>query len=192
VCCSAGITLQSGLVVDLQQLQQQYQGQCCLPRSVLNDNSALLRIDNSDGRYFVSLDPSCATPLTSDVYPVVFEYIAVGCTATSSSGSSGNTYVINGGALQWCLHARHQATCSCWRLLATFTMHWMAVYRGASNMYTDWLVSSMGGCLCFCVAGATLVSYGGSTCDPFNLWSGACWVSSASTTTQISTLLAGL
>jgi hypothetical protein len=94
---AAGITLQSGLVVDLQQLQQQYQGQCCLPRSVLNDNSALLRIDNSDGRFFVSMDPSCSTPLTSDVYPAMFEYISVGCTTSSSSG--GTTYVINGGEL---------------------------------------------------------------------------------------------
>jgi hypothetical protein len=97
---AAGITLQSGLVVDLNQLQQQYQGQCCLPRSVLNDNSALLRIDNSNGRFFVSMDPSCATPLASDVYPVMFEYISVGCTASSSSSSS--TYVINGGALGVC------------------------------------------------------------------------------------------
>ncbi|WIA29996.1 hypothetical protein OEZ86_000094 [Tetradesmus obliquus] len=92
------ITLQSGLVVDLAQLQQQYPGQCCLPRSVLADNSAVLRMDNSDGRYFVSMDPSCSSPLTSDVYPVMFEYIAVGCPAPSSSSySSGNTYIFNGG-----------------------------------------------------------------------------------------------
>jgi hypothetical protein len=99
-CLAAGITLQSGLVVDLTQLQQQYQGQCCLPRSVLNDNSALLRIDNSDGRFFVSMDPSCSTPLTSDVYPAMFEYISVGCATSSSSSSAGTTYVINGGELE--------------------------------------------------------------------------------------------
>lgn len=105
-CCrAAGITLQSGLVVDLAQLQQQYPGQCCLPRSVLADNSAVLRMDNSDGRYFVSMDPSCSSPLTSDVYPVMFEYIAVGCPAPSSSSySSGNTYIFNGGALHGRLH----------------------------------------------------------------------------------------
>lgn len=78
------MTLQSGLVVNLQQLQQEYQGQCCLPRSVITDFTPVVRCDNTAGRYFVSNDPSCSGAIPSSMYPAMYEYIWVcgdGCPA---------------------------------------------------------------------------------------------------------------
>lgn len=80
------------------QLSQQYQGQCCLPRSVINDFSPILRLENSNGNYFVSMDPSCNSPLTSDLYPVMFDYIHVCDTGdVITTVAAGPTIVINGG-----------------------------------------------------------------------------------------------
>jgi hypothetical protein len=102
------VTLQSGLVVDLSKLQQQYQGQCCLPRSAINDFTPILRIDNSNGNYFVSNDPNCNTPLDSRSFPAEFDFIHVcdqcppgGCFNGGAAGAgSQTTIIINGGDAQ--------------------------------------------------------------------------------------------
>jgi hypothetical protein len=91
--------------VDLKQLQQQYNGQCCLPRSAINDFTPILRIDNSNGNYFVSIDPNCNAPLDSRSFPAEFDFIHVcdhcppgGCfNADASAGSQTNVIIINGG-----------------------------------------------------------------------------------------------
>jgi hypothetical protein len=81
------MTLQSGMVVDFTQLQESYQGQCCLPRAVLNDASAVMRMDNSGGAFFVSNDPTCSRPIPSSMYPASFEYISI-CAATAPASDS--------------------------------------------------------------------------------------------------------
>uniref|UniRef100_A0A383VFQ6 Uncharacterized protein n=1 Tax=Tetradesmus obliquus TaxID=3088 RepID=A0A383VFQ6_TETOB len=80
------MTLQSGMVVDFSKLQESYTGQCCLPRSVLNDASAVMRMDNSGGSFFVSNDPACASPIPSSVYPASFEYISI-CAAPTPAAA---------------------------------------------------------------------------------------------------------
>jgi hypothetical protein len=82
------MTLQSGMVVDFSQLQESYQGQCCLPRSVVNDASAVMRMDNSGGAFFVTNDPTCASPIPSSTYPASFEYISICSAATSTTPGS--------------------------------------------------------------------------------------------------------
>jgi hypothetical protein len=109
ILCVAGLTLQSGLVVDISKLQQQYQGQCCLPRSAVNDFTPIMRIDNSNGNYFVSNDPNCNTPLDSRSFPAAFDFIHVcdqcppgGCFDGAAAGAgSQTTIIINGGDTFW-------------------------------------------------------------------------------------------
>lgn len=92
-----GLTLQSGQVVDINKLAQEYQGQCCLPRTVINDYTPIVRLDNSNGNYFVSNDPSCNGPVTSDLFPAMFEYIHV-CDQCPPGGCyQDQVTVINGG-----------------------------------------------------------------------------------------------
>jgi hypothetical protein len=81
------MTLQSGMVADFTKLQESYQGQCCLPRSVLNDASAVMRVDNSAGAFFVSNDPTCASPIPSSMYPASFEYISI-CAAPAPAADA--------------------------------------------------------------------------------------------------------
>eukprot|EP00775_Hariotina_reticulata_P012121 gene12121-12260_t len=79
------MTLQSGMVVSFNAVAQLYPGQCCLPRSILNEYTPILRLDNSDGKVFVSNDPACSTPITSNYYPAMFEYMYV-CTESCPPG----------------------------------------------------------------------------------------------------------
>jgi len=71
------MTLQSGQVVSFKELANLYQGECCLPRSIINDYTPIIRLDNSNGKVFVSTDPSCGTVITSNFYPAMFEYVYV-------------------------------------------------------------------------------------------------------------------
>jgi hypothetical protein len=87
---AAGMTLQSGMVVDFSQLQESYQGQCCLPRSVINDASAVMRMDNSGGAFFVANDPACASPIPSSMYPASFEYVSI-CSAVATTTNTSTT-----------------------------------------------------------------------------------------------------
>lgn len=94
---TVGITLQSGAVINLVELQQQYPGQCCLPRSVLNDQTPVVRMDGSNGNFFIASDEGCNNPVTNDVYPAMFESIHV-CDACPPGGCySAPTYQFNGG-----------------------------------------------------------------------------------------------
>lgn len=119
-CCAllAGLTLQSGQVVDLKKLAQQYQGQCCLPRNIINDFTPIVRLDNSDGNYFVSNDPSCSSAIDSNLFPSTFEYVHV-CDQCSSGGCN-QAGVINGGkavTLWWpsscCCIVHYHISCLC-------------------------------------------------------------------------------
>lgn len=96
----AGMTLQSGMVIDFKQLQESYSGQCCLPRTILNDYSPVMRIDNSEGMYYVTSDPACAaeSAIPSTTYPASFEYIRLCGSTPASPGapvSSGSDMLSN-------------------------------------------------------------------------------------------------
>lgn len=92
------MTLQSGLVVNILQLQQEYQGQCCLPRSVLNDYTPVIRFDNTDGKYYVSNDASCSNAITNSMYPAMYEYVWVCADSCPPGGCyDGNYGAVDGG-----------------------------------------------------------------------------------------------
>jgi hypothetical protein len=74
---TTAMTLQSGQQVDLLKLADAYQ-QDCIPVSVLNDFTPIVRLDGGQGRFFVSNDPGCAYAIPSAAYPSVFAYIYVG------------------------------------------------------------------------------------------------------------------
>lgn len=67
-----------------------YPNKCCLPRAVLNDFSPVLRVDGSDGAFFVSNDAQCAQPIPAAAYPAMFEYIRVCAGSPSGGGTAPN------------------------------------------------------------------------------------------------------
>lgn len=103
-CVCTGLTLQSGLIVTRAQLQESYPDVCCLPRAALRDLTPVVRVDGSDGTFYVSNDAQCAAPITAAVYPATFEYISVcggcppgGCTSTQAAAVA-DASLVNGGA----------------------------------------------------------------------------------------------
>jgi hypothetical protein len=95
---AAGLTLQSGQAVEVNQLVEAYPNQCCIPRSAINDFTPILRIDNSNGNCFVSNDQNCNTFIPSESFPATFEYIYV-CGQQCPPGGCNTEVVeqINGG-----------------------------------------------------------------------------------------------
>jgi hypothetical protein len=48
---------------------------CCVPRSVLGDATPVVRIDESQGQYYVTADPDCKSAIASDAYPSTYQAI---------------------------------------------------------------------------------------------------------------------
>eukprot|EP00775_Hariotina_reticulata_P004139 gene4139-4388_t len=98
------MTLKSGKVVDLDKLAADAKGQCCLPRSVVGDDSPIARMDGSNGRYFVTNDPKCGNILYASSYAVTYSYIYVcgqckgGPPCTQYPVDGGKTVVMPGGS----------------------------------------------------------------------------------------------
>ncbi|KAF8065558.1 hypothetical protein HT031_003159 [Scenedesmus sp. PABB004] len=78
-------TLMSGQVVNLNVLYKDFGGECCLPASVLGDSSPIVSLKNSDGKFFVSNDAGCGSPILASSYPATFNFIYV-CGAAPSAG----------------------------------------------------------------------------------------------------------
>ena len=70
------MTLMSGQVIALNELYKASNGKCCIPRSTLGDYTPIVRMDGSQGKYYVTSDPDCKTgPLLSTSYPINYEAI---------------------------------------------------------------------------------------------------------------------
>lgn len=73
---AADMTLMSGQVIALNELYKASNYSCCIRRSTLGDYTPIVRMDGSQGQYYVTADPDCKTaPVQTEAYPATYEAV---------------------------------------------------------------------------------------------------------------------
>jgi hypothetical protein len=88
------MTLQSGQRIDLQKMREAYQTDC-IPVSLLNDFTPIVRLDGGNGQFFVSNDPNCGSAIPASAYPATFQFIFIG--GACPGGACSNYVPADGG-----------------------------------------------------------------------------------------------
>eukprot|EP00775_Hariotina_reticulata_P010832 gene10832-10989_t len=177
----------SGQVVALPELFKAANNTCCVPRALLGDFTPIVRMDNSQGRYFATADPSCQTgPIESFSYPAMFEAVNLcgGCPGGKCPTVDGGLSVALPG--DWCVTPNNTADPGMtlqsgqvvsFNRLAELYPGQCCLPRSIINDYTPIVRLDNSNNKVFVANDpewVTLVQSGGF-CDPYDYWQSACW-----------------